>query len=111
MKSRRDKLKIPSLTLDLSPTCQSPTLLSPCSPCSPCSPLQTLHPWSAVSHTLDHLAWSGFSWLGASVGQRTGGCIGSSAAVRTEQHAADRMNTKGTPEKKRRWWGQQQQQQ
>ncbi|KAM6962507.1 LOW QUALITY PROTEIN: microtubule-associated serine/threonine-protein kinase 3-like [Aplochiton taeniatus] len=46
MKSRRDKLKIPSLTLDLSPTCQSPTLLSPCSPCSPCSPLQTLHPWS-----------------------------------------------------------------
>lgn len=29
----------------LSPTCQSPTLLSPCSPCSPCSPLQTLHPW------------------------------------------------------------------
>ncbi|KAK5606063.1 Microtubule-associated serine/threonine-protein kinase 3 [Crenichthys baileyi] len=45
MKSRRDKLKIPSLTLDLSPTCQSPTLLSPCSPCSPCSPLQTLHPW------------------------------------------------------------------
>ncbi|KAM9797179.1 microtubule-associated serine/threonine-protein kinase 3-like isoform X1 [Syngnathus typhle] len=46
MKSRRDKLKIPSLTLDLSPTYQSPTLLSPCSPCSPCSPLQTLHPWS-----------------------------------------------------------------
>uniref|UniRef100_A0A3Q1IPG7 non-specific serine/threonine protein kinase n=1 Tax=Anabas testudineus TaxID=64144 RepID=A0A3Q1IPG7_ANATE len=49
MKSRRDKLKIPSLTLDLSPTCQSPTLLSPCSPCSPCSPLQTLHPWSCRS--------------------------------------------------------------
>ncbi|XP_016896906.1 microtubule-associated serine/threonine-protein kinase 3 isoform X1 [Cynoglossus semilaevis] len=48
MKSRRDKLKIPSLTLDLSPTCQSP-LLSPCSPCSPCSPLQTLHPWSCRS--------------------------------------------------------------
>ncbi|XP_077389642.1 microtubule-associated serine/threonine-protein kinase 3-like isoform X1 [Festucalex cinctus] len=46
MKSRRDKLKIPSLTLDLSPTYQSPTLLSPCSPCSPCSPLLTLHPWS-----------------------------------------------------------------
>ncbi|XP_061634107.1 microtubule-associated serine/threonine-protein kinase 3 isoform X2 [Phyllopteryx taeniolatus] len=50
MKSRRDKLKIPSLTLDLSPTCQSPTLLSPCSPCSPCSPLQTLHPWSCRSN-------------------------------------------------------------
>ncbi|KAF7656316.1 hypothetical protein LDENG_00043730 [Lucifuga dentata] len=49
MKSRRDKLKIPSLTLDLSPTCQSPALLSPCSPCSPCSPLQTLHPWSCRS--------------------------------------------------------------
>ncbi|XP_067368677.1 microtubule-associated serine/threonine-protein kinase 3 isoform X3 [Channa argus] len=49
MKSRRDKLKIPSLTLDLSPTCQSPSLLSPCSPCSPCSPLQTLHPWSCRS--------------------------------------------------------------
>uniref|UniRef100_A0A8C7ZLR6 non-specific serine/threonine protein kinase n=1 Tax=Oryzias sinensis TaxID=183150 RepID=A0A8C7ZLR6_9TELE len=49
MKSRRDKLKIPSLTLDLSPTCQSPTILSPCSPCSPCSPLQTLHPWSCRS--------------------------------------------------------------
>ncbi|XP_061594514.1 microtubule-associated serine/threonine-protein kinase 3 isoform X2 [Cololabis saira] len=50
MKSRRDKLKIPSLTLDLSPTCQSPTLLSPCSPCSPISPLQTLHPWSCRSN-------------------------------------------------------------
>ncbi|XP_077572522.1 microtubule-associated serine/threonine-protein kinase 3 isoform X1 [Stigmatopora nigra] len=50
MKSRRDKLKIPSLTLDLSPTCQSPTLLSPCSPCSPCSPLLTLHPWSCRSN-------------------------------------------------------------
>lgn len=33
------------LPFSLSPTCQSPTLLSPCSPCSPCSPLQTLHPW------------------------------------------------------------------
>ena len=33
------------LPYSLSPTCQSPTLLSPCSPCSPCSPLQTLHPW------------------------------------------------------------------
>ncbi|TRY82942.1 hypothetical protein DNTS_008435 [Danionella cerebrum] len=41
---RRDKLKIPSLTLDLSPS-QSPIILSPCSPCSPCSPLQSLHPW------------------------------------------------------------------
>ncbi|XP_069505349.1 microtubule-associated serine/threonine-protein kinase 3 isoform X2 [Ambystoma mexicanum] len=49
MKSRRDKLKIPSLTLDLSPSSQSPTLLSPCSPCSPSSPLQTLHPWSCRS--------------------------------------------------------------
>ncbi|XP_056425948.1 microtubule-associated serine/threonine-protein kinase 3 isoform X6 [Hyla sarda] len=50
MKSRRDKLKIPSLTLDLSPNNQSPTLLSPCSPCSPNSPLQTLHPWSCRSN-------------------------------------------------------------
>ncbi|XP_068599592.1 microtubule-associated serine/threonine-protein kinase 3 [Brachionichthys hirsutus] len=55
MKSRRDKLKIPSLTLDLSPTCQSPTLLSPCSPCSPCSPLQTLHPWSCRSSNRKNL--------------------------------------------------------
>uniref|UniRef100_A0A4W3HE47 non-specific serine/threonine protein kinase n=1 Tax=Callorhinchus milii TaxID=7868 RepID=A0A4W3HE47_CALMI len=31
----------------LSPQCQSPTLLSPCSPCSPNSPLTTLHPWSS----------------------------------------------------------------
>ncbi|KAM9461719.1 microtubule-associated serine/threonine-protein kinase 3 isoform 2-T2 [Clarias gariepinus] len=45
---RRDKLKIPSLTLDLSPN-QSSITLSPCSPCSPCSPLQTLHPWSCRS--------------------------------------------------------------
>ncbi|CAG5864067.1 unnamed protein product [Menidia menidia] len=37
------------LPYSLSPTCQSPTLLSPCSPCSPCSPLQTLHPWSCRS--------------------------------------------------------------
>ncbi|XP_077332466.1 microtubule-associated serine/threonine-protein kinase 3 isoform X1 [Lithobates pipiens] len=50
MKSRRDRLKIPSLTLDLSPNSQSPTLLSPCSPCSPNSPLQTLHPWSCRSN-------------------------------------------------------------
>nr|XP_015826296.2 microtubule-associated serine/threonine-protein kinase 3 isoform X1 [Nothobranchius furzeri]XP_015826297.2 microtubule-associated serine/threonine-protein kinase 3 isoform X1 [Nothobranchius furzeri] len=55
MKSRRDKLKIPSLTLDLSPTLQSPTLLSPCSPCSPCSPLQTLHPWSCRSSNRKNL--------------------------------------------------------
>uniref|UniRef100_A0A4X2LEZ1 non-specific serine/threonine protein kinase n=1 Tax=Vombatus ursinus TaxID=29139 RepID=A0A4X2LEZ1_VOMUR len=49
MKSRRDKLNIPALTLDLSPSNQSPTLLSPCSPASPCSPLLTLHPWSCRS--------------------------------------------------------------
>ncbi|XP_072457765.1 microtubule-associated serine/threonine-protein kinase 3 isoform X2 [Notamacropus eugenii] len=49
MKSRRAKLNIPALTLDLSPSSQSPTLLSPCSPASPCSPLQTLHPWSCRS--------------------------------------------------------------
>ncbi|XP_051967147.1 microtubule-associated serine/threonine-protein kinase 3-like isoform X5 [Xyrauchen texanus] len=45
---RRNKLKIPSLTLDLSPS-QSPIILSPCSPGSPCSPLQSLHPWSCRS--------------------------------------------------------------
>ncbi|XP_074060932.1 microtubule-associated serine/threonine-protein kinase 3 isoform X4 [Macrotis lagotis] len=49
MKSRWDKRNIPALTLDLSPSSQSPTLLSPCSPASPCSPLQTLHPWSCRS--------------------------------------------------------------
>ncbi|XP_062869567.1 microtubule-associated serine/threonine-protein kinase 3 isoform X2 [Trichomycterus rosablanca] len=51
---RRDKLKIPSLTLDLSPN-QSPITLSPCSPCSPCSPLQTLHPWSCRSNSRKNL--------------------------------------------------------
>uniref|UniRef100_A0A9L0S5J4 non-specific serine/threonine protein kinase n=1 Tax=Equus caballus TaxID=9796 RepID=A0A9L0S5J4_HORSE len=45
MKSRRDKLHIPALTLDLSPSSQSPSLLSPSSPCSPCSPSLGLHPW------------------------------------------------------------------
>ncbi|XP_070375559.1 microtubule-associated serine/threonine-protein kinase 3 isoform X5 [Equus asinus] len=45
MKSRRDKLHIPALTLDLSPSSQSPSLLSLSSPCSPCSPSLGLHPW------------------------------------------------------------------
>ncbi|XP_023407987.2 microtubule-associated serine/threonine-protein kinase 3 isoform X1 [Loxodonta africana] len=49
MKSRRDKLHIPALTLDLSPSSQSPALLSPSSPCSPCSPSLGLHPWSCRS--------------------------------------------------------------
>ncbi|XP_029110662.1 microtubule-associated serine/threonine-protein kinase 3 isoform X4 [Scleropages formosus] len=43
------ELSLPRRGSVLSPTCQSPTLLSPCSPCSPCSPLQTLHPWSCRS--------------------------------------------------------------
>ncbi|KAM9730254.1 microtubule-associated serine/threonine-protein kinase 3 isoform 2-T2 [Dama dama] len=74
MKSRRDKLHIPALTLEspriappppgsppgssvwprprglrLSPSSQSPSLLSPSSPCSPCSPSLGLHPWSCRS--------------------------------------------------------------
>ncbi|XP_040484188.1 microtubule-associated serine/threonine-protein kinase 3 [Ursus maritimus] len=49
MKSRRDKLHIPALTLDLSLSSQSPSLLSPSSPCSPCSPSLGLHPWSCRS--------------------------------------------------------------
>ncbi|XP_012924113.1 microtubule-associated serine/threonine-protein kinase 3 isoform X3 [Heterocephalus glaber] len=49
MKSRRDKLHIPALTLDLSPSSQSPALLSPSSPCSPCSPSLGLHLWSCRS--------------------------------------------------------------
>ncbi|XP_046528082.1 microtubule-associated serine/threonine-protein kinase 3 isoform X4 [Equus quagga] len=49
MKSRRDKLHIPALTLDLSPSSQSPSLLSLSSPCSPCSPSLGLHPWSCRS--------------------------------------------------------------
>nr|XP_045004559.1 microtubule-associated serine/threonine-protein kinase 3 isoform X3 [Jaculus jaculus] len=49
MKSRRDKLLVPALTLDLSPSNQSPSLLSPGSPCSPCSPSLGLQPWSCRS--------------------------------------------------------------
>ncbi|XP_017734954.1 PREDICTED: microtubule-associated serine/threonine-protein kinase 3 isoform X3 [Rhinopithecus bieti] len=49
MKSRRDKLHIPALTLDLSPSSQIPSLLGPSSPCSPCSPSLGLHPWSCRS--------------------------------------------------------------
>ncbi|XP_078217928.1 microtubule-associated serine/threonine-protein kinase 3 isoform X23 [Callithrix jacchus] len=49
MKARRDKLHIPALTLDLSPSSQSPSLLGPSSPCSPCSPSLGLHPWSCRS--------------------------------------------------------------
>ncbi|XP_012980736.2 microtubule-associated serine/threonine-protein kinase 3 isoform X2 [Mesocricetus auratus] len=49
MKSRREKLLIPALTLDLSPSSQSPCLLSPGSPCSPCSPSLGLQPWSCRS--------------------------------------------------------------
>ncbi|XP_062452561.1 microtubule-associated serine/threonine-protein kinase 3 [Rhea pennata] len=40
------ELSLPRRGRALSPSSQSPTLLSPCSPCSPCSPLLTLHPWS-----------------------------------------------------------------
>ncbi|XP_077633137.1 microtubule-associated serine/threonine-protein kinase 3 [Crocuta crocuta] len=49
MKSRRDKLHIPALTLDLSPSSQSLSLLSASSPSSPCSPSLGLHPWSCRS--------------------------------------------------------------
>ncbi|XP_069042286.1 microtubule-associated serine/threonine-protein kinase 3 isoform X2 [Lepisosteus oculatus] len=50
------ELSLPRRGSVLSPTCQSPTLLSPCSPCSPCSPLLTLHPWSCRSSTRKNLA-------------------------------------------------------
>ncbi|XP_043391604.1 microtubule-associated serine/threonine-protein kinase 3 isoform X5 [Chelonia mydas] len=43
------ELSLPRRGNILSPSSQSPTLLSPCSPCSPCSPLLTLHPWSCRS--------------------------------------------------------------
>ncbi|XP_039422041.1 microtubule-associated serine/threonine-protein kinase 3 isoform X1 [Corvus cornix cornix] len=43
------ELSLPRRGRALSPSSQSPTLLSPCSPCSPCSPLLTLHPWSCRS--------------------------------------------------------------
>ncbi|XP_042527174.1 microtubule-associated serine/threonine-protein kinase 3 [Dipodomys spectabilis] len=49
MQSRRDRLRIPALTLDLSPSSQSPALLSPGSPCSPASPGPGLRPWSCRS--------------------------------------------------------------
>ncbi|XP_058869981.1 microtubule-associated serine/threonine-protein kinase 3-like isoform X4 [Acipenser ruthenus] len=50
------ELSLPRRGSILSPTCQSPTLLSPCSPCSPCSPLLTLHPWSCRSSNRKSLA-------------------------------------------------------
>ncbi|XP_060038256.1 microtubule-associated serine/threonine-protein kinase 3 isoform X3 [Erinaceus europaeus] len=46
MKGRRDRLRIPALSLDLSPSSLSP---SPGSPHSPCSPSLGLHPWSCRS--------------------------------------------------------------
>ncbi|XP_073920619.1 microtubule-associated serine/threonine-protein kinase 3 isoform X5 [Castor canadensis] len=52
MKSRRDRLRIPALTLDLSPGGQCPALRSPGSPRSPCSPGSPslgLRPWSCRS--------------------------------------------------------------
>ncbi|XP_072272434.1 microtubule-associated serine/threonine-protein kinase 4 isoform X2 [Pyxicephalus adspersus] len=43
MKAQRERLRIPGLTLDLTPRSLSPT---PTSPCSPCSPLYAFHFWS-----------------------------------------------------------------
>ncbi|CAG5867586.1 unnamed protein product [Menidia menidia] len=43
MKAQRERLRIPGLTLDLTPRSLSPT---PTSPCSPCSPLHAFHFWS-----------------------------------------------------------------
>ncbi|XP_040846627.1 microtubule-associated serine/threonine-protein kinase 3 isoform X11 [Ochotona curzoniae] len=50
MKSRRDKLRIPALTLDLSPSTRSPSLRSPCSPSA------GLRPWSCRSGSRKSLA-------------------------------------------------------
>ncbi|XP_074193987.1 microtubule-associated serine/threonine-protein kinase 3 isoform X4 [Rhinolophus sinicus] len=43
------ELSLPRRGRGLSPSSQSPSLLSPSSPCSPCSPSLGLHPWSCRS--------------------------------------------------------------
>nr|XP_031545280.1 microtubule-associated serine/threonine-protein kinase 3 isoform X13 [Vicugna pacos] len=47
--SFQKELSLPRRGRGLSPSSQSPSLLSPSSPCSPCSPSLGLHPWSCRS--------------------------------------------------------------
>ncbi|XP_068191778.1 microtubule-associated serine/threonine-protein kinase 3 isoform X2 [Antennarius striatus] len=58
MKAQRERLRIPGLTLDLTPRSLSPT---PTSPCSPCSPLHAFHFWSCRTSNRKSLIGSGQS--------------------------------------------------
>ncbi|XP_058238675.1 microtubule-associated serine/threonine-protein kinase 4 isoform X9 [Hemibagrus wyckioides] len=58
MKAQRERLRIPGLTLDLTPRSLSPT---PTSPCSPCSPLHAFHFWSCRTGNRKSLIGSGQS--------------------------------------------------
>ncbi|XP_048382980.1 microtubule-associated serine/threonine-protein kinase 4-like isoform X4 [Stegostoma tigrinum] len=55
MKAQRERLRIPGLTLDLTPRSLSPT---PTSPCSPCSPLHAFHFWSCRTNNRKSLIGS-----------------------------------------------------
>ncbi|KAK6316108.1 hypothetical protein J4Q44_G00136320 [Coregonus suidteri] len=58
MKAQRERLRIPGLTLDLTPRSLSPT---PTSPCSPISPLHVFHFWSCRTSNRKSLIGSGQS--------------------------------------------------